>query len=86
MKQHQIGGRSIRDYLEDIIGDGDIEGLKDGEGDWMQKNWDKVAGGVLGAGVAGTLLWRLLARRRGNRLPTQGSSSVVGSRRRRKKH
>ncbi len=86
MKQHQIGGRSIRDYLEDIIGDGDIEGLEEGEGGWIQKNWDKVAGGALGAGAVGTLLWRLARRGRGNHLPTKGSSSAVGSRRRRKKH
>lgn len=83
MKKHQIGGRGIRDYLEDIIGDGNIDGDLEGGENWMQKNWDKVAGGALGAGVIGTLLWRLARRR--SRIPVKGSSSAVGSRRRRRK-
>ena len=85
MKQHQIGGRSIRDYLEDIIGaEDDGEGLEGGEGGWLADNLE-VVGGVLGAGAVGTLLWRLV-RRRGSRLPAQGaSSSAVGARRRRRR-
>lgn len=82
MKKHQMGGRSIRDYLEDIIGDGESD-LEGGEGDWIGENWDKVAGGAVGAGIIGTLLWRL-AKRRNSRL-SKGSSSAVGSRRRRRK-
>ena len=85
MKQHQIGGRSIRDYLEDIIGDEDGEGLEGGGDDWIGENWDKVAGGAVGAGVVGTLLWKLARRRAGGRLPTDGSSSAIGSSRRRRR-
>jgi len=85
MKQHQIGGRSIRDYLEDIIGATDGEEGLEGGGNWLANNLDKVAGGVLGAGVAGTLLWRLARRRK--RLSAKGSSSsAVSTRRRRKRH
>ena len=86
MKQHQIGGRSIRDYLEDIIGDGDVEGLEGGEGSWMQKNWDKAVGGVLGAGVGGMLLWKLLARRRTGVSARNSSPSGSSRRRRRRRH
>ena len=88
MKKHQIGGRSIRDYLEDIIGDGDIDGGgDDGGGDWIQNNWDKIAGGAVGAGVIGTLLWRLARKRRTGGSPVQrSSSSAVSSRRRRRRN
>ena len=79
------GSKGIRDYLEDIIGDGeiDVEG-EDGDSslmDLLAENWDKVLGGGIAAGTIGFLMWR---RRRSSR-SSQLKKTPSGSKRRRKK-
>ena len=74
-------GRSIRDYLEGIIGDGDIdfEGSEDGFFDMLGDNLGTtLAGGALGLGAGGFGLWKFLKRKR-------RSQPIVSSRRRRKR-
>ena len=89
-KKQQIGsGRKIRDYLEGIIGDGDIGeggGAEDsgGLGDWIQDNLGKAVGG----GAAGLILLILLSRMMKRKPSLSGGgtpSSRSSSRRRRRR-
>ena len=72
-------GGGIRDYLDALIGDGDIEGLDDGEEGFIGRHKDKIIGGGAGAVAVGTLLYRFLRRRQ------ESAPSGIASRRRRRK-
>ncbi len=82
-RRNQLGGKGIRDYLEDIIGDGVVE---DENQDGLFGNIDdRVIGGVAGATVLAILFWRLLARRRRRKLLDQEPGSNAGSSMRKKR-
>ena len=76
------GGRSIRDYLEGIIGDSEVEfdgDKKEGLLGMIAENAGVVAGGAAGAAGSGFLLWKLLGKN------ARKLNPIVSSRRRRRR-
>ena len=79
-RRNQLGGKSIRDYLEDVIGDGVLE---DEDQSFMSKHFNKVIGGGVGGGILLLLLLRYLARKRKSQVSSPSGSSMRKKRRER---
>ena len=81
-RKGQLGRKGIRDYLEDVIGDGIIE---DENKSFMKKHLDKIVGGAVGAGVLLILILRFLLKRKRSRMNLNTPHSGGSVRRKRKK-
>lgn len=79
------GSQGIKDYIDALIGDGDIdfegEGGRTSMSDLWKNHKDKIIGGVLGVTALGTLLFRMLRRKSSKK----SKKRAVSKRRRRKK-